>query len=98
MILGKKEPGVAIEGWLPRVEAIITSLCFSANQMKDHGFGVIFATSLIIPVRTIGKSMENLRIGKEKQVTNQAKLLFLLLMRLRPTPSPRSKWSIFLHY
>ena len=76
---------------LPQVEAIIKPLRFSANQMKDHGFGVIFATSLAIPVRTVGKSMENLRIGKEKQVTNQAELLFLLLMRLRPAPSPLSK-------
>ena len=61
-MLGKKEPGVAIEGWLPRVEAIIKSLCFSANQMKDHGFGVIFATHLAILVRTVGNSMGNLQI------------------------------------
>ena len=86
-----------VQPWLPWVEAIIKLLRFSANQMKDHGFGVIFATNLATLVRTVGKSMGNLQIGKEKQVTNQAEPLFLLLIRLRPTPSPLSKWSIFLH-
>ena len=65
--------------------------------MKDHGYGVILATNLAILVRTVGKFMENLQIGKEKQVTNQAEPLFLLLMRLRPAPSPLTKWSIFSH-
>ncbi|RVW16372.1 hypothetical protein CK203_067829 [Vitis vinifera] len=36
-------------------EAIIKLLHFSANQMKDHKFGVIFATNLAILVKTIGK-------------------------------------------
>ena len=98
-MLGKKGPGVAIEG-----SALVTTggggnkaAAFQPNQMKDHEFGVIFATNLAILVRTVGKSMGNLQIGKEKQVTNQAEPLFLLLMRLRPAPSLLSKWSIFLH-
>ncbi|RVW55665.1 hypothetical protein CK203_096412 [Vitis vinifera] len=64
VMLGKKGPGVAIEGstLVTRVEAIIKLLCFSTNQMKDHGFGVIFATNLAILVRIVGKSMGNLQI------------------------------------
>jgi len=54
--------------------------------------GVIFVISLAIPVRPAGKFMGNLQIGKGKLAEPT-----LLPMRLRPAPSPKSRWSIFFH-
>ena len=98
VMLGKKGPGVAIEG-----STLVTTgggynkaAAFQRKSDERPRVWCDFCNKAIL-VRTVGKSMGNLQIGKEKQVTNQAEPLFLLLMRLRPAPSPLSKWSIFLH-
>ena len=95
MMLGKKGPGVAIEG-----SALVTTgggynkaAAFQRKSDERPRVWCDFCNKAIL-VRTVGKSMGNLQIGKEKQVTNQAEPLFLLLMRLRPAPSLLSKWSI----
>ena len=61
-MLGKKGPGVAIEG-----SALVTTgggynkaIVFRRKSDEKPWVWCIFATSLVIPVRTVGKSMENL--------------------------------------
>ena len=66
VMLGKKGLGVTIEG-----SALVTTSGGynkgpSFQHMKNHEFGVIFATSLTIPMRIVGKSIGNQKIGKKK--------------------------------
>ena len=59
-----------VQPWLPHVEAITKkTLHFSINHMKNHEFGVIFATCLAIPMRIVGISMnwKGKTHGKENQ-------------------------------
>ena len=100
VMLGKKGPGVSIEG-----SALVTTgggyNKAATFQHKSDERPRVWCDFCNKPRHTCencwkihGKPMN----WKGKQVANQVELLFLLLMRLRPTPSPLSKWSILLHY